>query len=140
MRTLLGGLVLTVTVVVTMVVAGCVSLRPVAPVVDAPGGVRVLLAAVDDDRFRVDVVNYGRQPIVVDGDRVVLITPAGTRPHRTGGAGGRDRIAPGGRHCLQLRFALGGIHAGERVAISLDGAVTLDGQPLPVPPLELVAD
>ena len=67
---------------------GCGSLRPVAPVVDAPGGVRVLVRALDDDLFALEVVNYGRAPIVVDRDRVVLVTASGTR------ARARRRLAP----------------------------------------------
>ena len=121
-------------------VAGCVSLRPVAPVVDAPGGVRVLVRAVDGDRFRLEIVNFGHAPIVVDRDRVVLQTARGARARVAGGARGLDDIVPGDRHALDVRFTLGGVHTGDRVAVSLAGAVSLNGRPVIVPPLEFVAD
>jgi hypothetical protein len=119
---------------------GCVSLRPVAPVVDAPGGVRVLVRGQDDDLFRLEVVNYGRAPITVDGGRVVIVTASGTRARIAGGSDAVDRLPPGAHHTLDVRFALGAIRPGDRVAISLAGAVTLNGQLLTVPALEFVAD
>lgn len=119
---------------------GCSSLRPVAPVVDGPGGLRVLVRAQSDDLFKLEVVNYGRAPIVVDRDRVVLFTSRGARAHVAGGAGTIDYVPPGGRHAVNVRFELGGIQTGERVTLSLAGAVTSNGQPLVVPPLEFVAD
>jgi hypothetical protein len=122
------------------VLAGCVSLRPVAPVVDGPGGVRVLVKAQNDEVFKLEVINYGPAPIVVDRDRVVMFTAAGPRTRVPGGFGSVYAVPPGGRHALNVRFKLGGIRSGERVAIGLAGAVTLNGQPLMVPPLEFVAD
>jgi len=119
---------------------GCVSLHPVAPVVDAPGGIRVLVKAQDDEVFKLEVINYGAYPIVVDRDRVVLFTAGGPRGRVPGGLGNVYDVPPGGHHALNVRFKLGGIHAGERVALSLAGAVTLNGQVLMVPPLEFVAD
>ncbi len=120
--------------------AGCVSLHPITPVADAPGGVRVLVKAQDDELFKLEVVNYGSEPVVVDRDHVVMFTAAGPRTRVAGGFGTIYTIPPGGRHALNVRFKLRGIQAGERVAISLAGAVTLNGQPLMVPPLEFVAD
>ncbi|MCU1282971.1 MAG: hypothetical protein JWM53_6517 [bacterium] len=120
--------------------SGCVSLHPVAPVVDGPAGVRVLVKAQDDDVFRLEVVNYGSYPIIVDRDRVVMFTAGGPRTRVAGGLGNIYNVPPGGHHALNVRFKLGGIHAGERVAIGLAGAVTLNGQPLMIPPLEFVAD
>ena len=125
---------------VAATLTGCVSLHPVAPVVDGPGGVRVLVRAQDDEVFKLEVVNFGAYPIVVDRDRVVMFTAAGPRTRVAGGLGSVYDVPPGGRHALNVRFKLGGIHAGERVAIGLAGAVTLNGQPLMVPPLEFVAD
>jgi hypothetical protein len=119
---------------------GCVSLRPVAPVVDGPGGVRVLVKAQDGDLFKLEVVNYGAAPIVVDRDRVVLFTASGPRTRVAGGLGGSYDVPPGGRHGLNVRFRLGGIRTGERVALSLAGAVTQNGELLMVPALEFVAD
>ena len=119
---------------------GCVSLHPVAPVVDGPGGVRVLVRAQDGDVFKLEVVNFGGAPIVVDRDRVVLFTAGGPRTRVAGGVGSVYDVPPGGRHALNVRFKLGGIRAGERVALSLAGAVTQNGQLLLVPPLEFVAD
>ena len=129
-----------VLVVATALTGGCVSLRPVAPVVDGPGGVRVLVRAQDAEVFKLEVVNYGPAPIVVDRDRVVMFTAAGPRTRVPGGFGNVYAIPPGGHHALNVRFKLGGIRTGERVAIGLAGAVTLNGQPLMVPPLEFVAD
>jgi hypothetical protein len=122
------------------VLTGCVSLRPVAPVVDGPGGVRVLVKAQSDEVFKLEVVNYGPAPIVVDRDRVVMFTAAGPRTRVPGGFGSVYAVPPGGRHALNVRFKLGGIRTGERVAIGLAGAIMLNGQPLMVPPLEFVAD
>ncbi|HEX8951838.1 MAG TPA: hypothetical protein VF945_08325 [Polyangia bacterium] len=127
-------------VAATALVGGCVSLHPVAPVVDAPGGVRVLVKAQDGELFKLEVINYGGAPILVDRDRVVLFTAAGPRARVPGGVGKVYDVPPGGHHALNLRFKLGGIRAGERVAVSLSGAVTLNGQILMVPPLEFVAD
>jgi hypothetical protein len=119
---------------------GCVSLHPVAPVVDGPGGVRVLVRAQSDELFRLEVVNYGPLPIVIDRDRVVMFTAGGPRTRVPGGFGNVYSVPPGGHHALNVRFKLGGIRAGERVAIGLAGAVMLNGQPLMIPPLEFVAD
>lgn len=124
----------------TLTSTGCVSLHPVTPVADGPGGVRVLVKAQDDELFKLEVVNYGPAPIVVDRDRVVLFTADGPRRRLPGGAGTVYTVEPGAHHALDVRFKLRGIRAGERVAVSLAGAVSLDGQPLMVPPLEFVAD
>ncbi|MCU1279971.1 MAG: hypothetical protein JWM53_3517 [bacterium] len=126
--------------VAAVALGGCVSLHPVAPVVDGPAGVRVLVRAQDDELFKLEVVNYGSYPIVVDRDRVVMFTATGPRTRVAGGLGGIYDIPPGGHHALNVRFKLRGIQPGERVAIGLAGAVTLNGQPLMVPPLEFVAD
>lgn len=126
--------------VAASLLGGCVSLHPVAPVVDGPGGVRVLIKAQDADVFKLEVVNYGAAPIVVDRDRVVLFTAAGARTRVAGGVGSVYRVPPGGHHALNVRFKLRGIRSGERVALGLAGAITVDGQPLMVPALEFVAD
>lgn len=123
-----------------LLAGGCVSLHPVAPVVDGPAGVRVLVKAQDDEVFKLEVVNYGPYPIVIDRDRVVLLTASGPRARVPGGLGTLYTVVPGGRHGLNVRFKLGGIHTGERVALALAGAVSVNGQPLNVPPLEFVAD
>jgi hypothetical protein len=119
---------------------GCVSLRPVAPVVDGPAGVRVLVRAQDDDVFKLEVVNYGRAPIVVDRDRVVLFTSAGPRTRVGAAANTLFYVPPGGHHAVDVRFKMGALHAGDRVTLALAGAVSLNGEPLMVPPLEFVAD
>ncbi|HXU70181.1 MAG TPA: hypothetical protein VN947_12680 [Polyangia bacterium] len=126
--------------VAAALLGGCSSLRPVAPVADGPDGVRVLVRAQKDDLFKLEVVNYGRAPIVVDRDRVVLFTSRGARAHVDGGVDTVDWVPPGGHHAVNVRFDLGNLRTGERVAISLAGAVTLDGRPLSVPNLEFVAD
>jgi hypothetical protein len=125
-----------------LALTGCraASLQPVAPVVDGPGGVRVLLKNQNDEVFRLEVINYGQYPIRIDRDRVVMFTAAGPRTRVPGGLGNLYDVPPGGHHGLNVRFHLGGIHTGERVAISLAGAVTMNGQPLMVPALEFVAD
>ena len=125
---------------VALAVTGCVSLRPVAPVVDGPGGVRVLVKSQNDELFKLEIVNYGPAPILVDRDRVVMFTAGGPRTRVPGGFGNVYNVPPGGHHALNLRFKLGGIRTGERVAIGLAGAVMLNGQPLMIPPLEFVAD
>lgn len=127
-------------VVFAATLTGCVSLHPVAPVVDGPGGVRVLVKAQDDELFKLEVINYGGYPIVVDRDRVVLFTAGGPRGRVPGGAGNIYDVPPGGRHALNVRFKLRGIRTGERVALSLADAVTQNGQVLMVPPLEFVAE
>jgi hypothetical protein len=120
---------------------GCAaSLHPVTPVADGPGGVRVLVKAQDDELFKLEVVNYGYYPIVIDRDRVVLFTAGGPRTRVAGGAASVYTVPPGGHHALNVRFKLGGIRSGERVALSVAGAVSINGQPLVVPPLEFVAD
>jgi len=126
--------------VVATALGGGVSLHPVAPVVDGPGGVRVLVRAQDDELFKLEVINFGAAPIVIDRDRVVMFTATGPRTRLAGGIGSIYDVPPGGRHAVHVRFKLGGIRSGERVAISLAGAVTQNGQPLLVPSLEFVAD
>ncbi len=126
--------------VASLTLTGCVSLHPVAPVVDGPGGVRVLVKAQDDGVFKLEVINYGSDPILVDRDRVVMFTSAGPRARVPGGFGSIYELPPGGHHALNVRFKLDGIRTGERVAVSLAGAVTQNGQVLMVPPLEFVAD
>src|SRR5947207_13740114 len=77
--------------------AGCgSSLRPIAPVADGPAGVRVLLKNQSDELFRLEVVNYGPYPIVVDRDRVYLYTADGLRQRVPGGVGNIYTIEPGG--------------------------------------------
>ena len=137
---MVGSLLRALVLGVTLLLVGCVSLRPVAPVVDGPDGVRVLVTGFQDGQFKLEVVNYGAAAILVDGERVLLITAAGARACLPGSAGRRDDVPPGGHQALDVRFALGGVRTGDRVALSLDGAVTRRGQPLRVPPLEFVAD
>jgi hypothetical protein len=66
--------------------------------------------------------------------------PVRARAHVDSGVDTVDWVPPGGHHAVNVRFDLGDLRTGERVAISLAGAVTLDGQPLSVPNLEFVAD
>ena len=126
--------------VAALALTGCVSLHPVVPVADGPGGVRVLLKSQDDGVFKLEVINYGGAPIVVDRDRVVMFTATGPRGRVPGGLGTVYALPPGGHHAVNVRFKLDGIRSGERVAVSLAGAVTQNGQILMVPPLEFVAD
>jgi hypothetical protein len=126
---------------ITFALGGCLSLRPLTPTVDSPAGVRVVLKTQDDEVFKLEVVNYGQYPIMVNRDQVVLMTPEGARNRVPGGWGTLYTIPPGGHHALNVRFKLGGIHGGDRICINLGSAVTyLNGAPVPVPPLEFVAD
>ena len=111
-----------------------------APVVEGQGGVRVLVQGREGELFQLEVLNYGPTQILVDTERVVMLTAAGARARRSGAGGGRYDVPPGGRHALEVRFPLDGLRTGDRVAVSLAGAVTVDGQPLRMPPLEFVAD
>jgi hypothetical protein len=125
----------------TFALGGCLSLHAVRPVVDTEGGIRVQLKEVDDDVFKLEVINYGQYPIIVDRDRVVLVTSQGPQQRVPGGIASIYSIPAGGHHAVHVRYKLGGIQNGDHVCINLAGAVTyMNGQPVPVPPLEFVAE
>jgi hypothetical protein len=127
-------------VVLALALSACTTLRWVKTTVDTPEGVRVTLQEVTSDIFRLEVINYGAQPILVDRDRVVLETPGGARARLPGGVGSLYTIGPSGHHAVNVRFDLSGLRGGDRVGICFADAITSGGRAVGVPPIELAIE
>lgn len=99
-------------------------------------GVRVGLVSIFSDIITCEVVNVGREPLVVDRDAVVMVTPLGERRIRVpGGLQSTYQIAGGGAHAVNVRFNLDGVLDDDVVQLDFSHAISRDGQPLTGLPL-----
>ncbi len=98
--------------------------------------VRVGLVSIFSDIITCEVVNVGREPLVVDRDAVVMVTPLGERRTRVpGGLQSTYRIPGGGDHTVNLRFNLDGVLDDDVVQLDFSHAISRDGQPVTGLPL-----
>lgn len=105
--------------------------------VEVTGVARVALREVDADIVELTVWNDGKDPLVVDRDGILLVTPSGARPRLLGGIAHSYTIPPGSAHEVNVRFDWSGLRSGDVVRVQLDRALTVYGKPVPVAPIEL---
>jgi hypothetical protein len=101
-------------------------------------GVRVGLVRIYNDIITCEVVNLGRDPVLVDRDAVVMVTPSGERRARLpGGAQSTYGIPGSSSHVVNVRYDLDGVLDDDVVQLDFSHAILRDGQPLaaPLPPL-----
>lgn len=100
------------------------------------GDVRVGLVSIFSDIITCEVVNAGREPLVVDRDAVVMVTPLGEQRTRVpGGLQSTYQIAGGGEHVVNLRFNLDGVLDDDVVQLDFSHAISRGGQPVTGLPL-----
>lgn len=91
--------------------------------------------------FRTEVRNTGPAPIMVDRDAITLALPTGEVLRRSqssfGGVHTPYMIPPGGSHAVYVEFLQGATHWRDvpQAQLNLTGAITVNGQPIAVPPL-----
>ena len=103
-----------------------------------PGAARVVLRGVREDIITVDVFNQTPAPMVIYRDSFLLSTPSGTRSRLPGGVSNVYTVQPGGVHEVRVRFSLANLHPGEQLALVLQNALVVNGQPIPIEPLPFV--
>jgi hypothetical protein len=126
--------------------AGCATTEPaMVPIEARPvmrqtegAGVRVGLVRVFGDIITCQVVNLGKEPVVVDRDAIEMITATGEHRGRlAGGAGSTYGIPGAGSQVVNLRYDLGGVLDDEVVQLDFSHAIVRNGQPVAVPPLAI---
>jgi hypothetical protein len=85
-----------------------------------------------------EVINLGAQPVLVDRDAIVLVTPTGERRARIpGGLQTTYLVPPSGSHVVNVRYDLAGILDDDVAQLDFARAILLNGQPVPIPPLAI---
>ena len=138
-RGFLGGSLMAAAALASVGVAGCgtASYTIVAQrgEVFTPGAVRVVMRNVHRDIISVDVFNQTGAPMVVYRDSFLLSTSTGMRARLAGGVSNVYNIPPGGVHEVRVRYDLSGLSRGEQLALVLQNALVVNGQPVPIEPL-----
>jgi hypothetical protein len=125
-----------------LLLSGCGPAFQVICPVGAGSGVEVWL-----DRWRhqnggnfiqTSVYNTSTRPIVVNRDAILLLTPAGPRARLPGGWSSTYEIQPGGHHLVRCIYYVADLRPGDLVQLSFAGAITRDGVPVPVDPIQLI--
>ncbi len=122
---------------------GLASCAPIAPpmhptksVVQVQDVVKISLKEINNDILEFTVWNNGTQPLVIDRDAVVLVTDLGVRKRLPGGIAHSYTLQPGTARELNLRYDWAGLR-NTLVRVSFDNAITINGKPLDVSPIEI---
>jgi hypothetical protein len=97
-----------------------------------PGAARVVLMGVEKDIVSLEVYNQTPAQLTIYRDSFLLSTPSGLRARQPGGVSNVYVVRPGGVHAVRLRFDLSGLHRGDQIALILQNALVVNGQPLPM--------
>jgi hypothetical protein len=85
-----------------------------------------------------EVINLGADPVLVDRDAIMLVTPTGERRARLpGGLQTTYQVPPSGSHVVNVRYDLGGILDDDVAQIDFGSAILRAGKPVAVPPLAI---
>lgn len=121
-----------------LVVMGCShgpALVATRPFVETPAAVRVALDRVAGNTFTFAVYNLSGGLLTIDRNGFVLTTAGGPRQREPGGILGVYNVPPGGVHQVKVRYNLEGLNPGEQIAVAMQGALTVNGQPVAVEPI-----
>lgn len=108
------------------------------PDVQTPGAGRVLLKEQDGDLFAFNVFNQSPYPMNVDRNAVRMATAGGLRDRLPGGISDNYTIPPGGVHAVNVKFPMGGLRPGETVWVHFQDAISINGQRVPMEPIQFV--
>lgn len=99
-------------------------------------GIKLRLVSIFGDIITCEVINLTAEPVLVDRDAVVLVTPTGERRSRLpGGAQTTYQVPPSGSHVVNVRYDLGGMLDEDVAQLDFSHAVLRAGQPVSIPPL-----
>jgi hypothetical protein len=128
---------------ITLLALSLAACAPIAPpmhptrsVVQVQDVVKIALKEINLDILEFTVWNNGKQPLVVDRDGIVLITDQGARKRLPGGIAHSYTLQPGTAHEVNVRYDWSGLK-NQLVRVSFDGALTVNGKPLDVSPIEI---
>lgn len=111
-------------------------LRPTRSVVQVQDVVKIALKEVNNDILEFTVWNNGTQPLVVDRDAILLVTDLGARKRLAGGIAHSYTLKPGTAREVNVRYDWTGLK-NQLVRVSFDGALTINGKPLDISPIEI---
>ena len=91
---------------------------------------------------RTNMRNNGPLPVMVDRDAITVALPTGEALHRSAGSFGIHTpyaIPPGGSHLVYVEFLAGSARWSDvpEAQLNFQGAVTVNGQPIALPPMPL---
>jgi hypothetical protein len=121
----------------SLLLSGCVSLTAVRPISTIPGVVRISFDYQTSNVFSFIVENQSGATLLVDRNAITCKQIGGERARLPGGATWVYEIPPGGKHRVNLRFALDGLHHGDPVWFHWQSALQVAGAALPVEPIEM---
>ena len=104
----------------------------------AAADIKVRFVRTFDGIITCEVINLGAEPLLVDRDAIVLVTPTGERRNRLpGGLQTTYQVPPSGSHVVNVRYDLSGVLDGDVAELDFGRAVLRAGQPVAVPPLAI---
>ena len=101
-------------------------------------GVTLRLVRIFDDIITCEVINLAGDPVLVDRDAIILVTPTGERRARLpGGIQTTYQVPASGSHVVNVRYNLDGILADDVARLDFTRAILRAGQPIALPPLAI---
>jgi hypothetical protein len=88
--------------------------------------------------IQTSVYNTSTRPIVVNRDAILLLTPSGPRARLPGGWSATYVIPPGEHHRVRCIYYVADLRPGDRVQLGFADAITREGAPVAVDPIELI--
>jgi hypothetical protein len=99
-------------------------------------GIKLRLLRIFDDIITCEVINVSNDPVLVDRDAIVLVTPTGERRSRLpGGAQTSYQVPPMGSHVVNVRYDLSGLLTEDVAQLDFGRALMRAGQPVAGPSL-----
>lgn len=128
-------------VALSLSLAGCHPLAPVLtpmqPTSEVQAQARVTLVEIDNDILKFSVFNPTSNSLVVSRDEIVLASYRGVQRREPGGVERFYTVPPGGTHAVNVRFSFAGVKAGETLEVRFDRALSINNQPIAMPPIRI---
>jgi len=104
----------------------------------AAADIRVRFVRTFDGIITCEVINLGAQPVLVDRDAIVLVTPTGERRNRLpGGLQTTYQVPASGSHVVNVRYDLNGLLDNDIAQLDFATAILRDGKPIAIAPLAI---
>jgi hypothetical protein len=128
-------------VVAVGLASGCATSRSLEPVdqqVTVPDAVTVRFRQMRRGHLGLEVANLSPRRLVVYRDAVMLADGRDERPRERGFVRDIVRLSPGRHRPVRVRYRLDDLAVGQPVELRFPTAITVDNQPVEVPPLRFV--
>ena len=104
----------------------------------AAADIKVRFVRTFDGIITCEVINLGAQPVLLDRDAIVLVTPTGERRNRLpGGIQTTYQVPASGSHVVNVRYDLNGLLDNDVAQLDFAAAILRDGKPIPIAPLAI---